>query len=85
MENIIPAYEAQRLTKEAIDKDNSVLDIPMEKIKRAISMKDYHCYISGNTSDIALNKLMALGYKVQLIKADPRDPRETDMYKISWK
>jgi len=82
---IISANEAHKMTTDSIDKDNSILKPVMEKIKKAINMKDYHCYISGCTSEIVLDKLVKLGYKVQLIKADPQDPRESDIYKVMWK
>lgn len=82
---IISANEAYKMTTDSIDKDNSVLKPVMEKIKKAINAKEYHCYIDGCTSEIVLNKLVKLGYKVQLIKADPRDPRESDIYKVIWK
>ena len=82
---IISANEAYKMTTDSIDKDNSVLKPIMEKIKKAINMKEYHCYIDGSTPEIILNKLVNRGYKVQLIKADPRDPRESDIYKVTWK
>lgn len=82
---IISANEAYKMTTDSIEKDNSVLKHVMEKIKKAINMKDYHCYIDGSTSEIVINKLEKLVYKVQLIKADPRDPSESNIYKVMWK
>ena len=83
---IIDANEARRLTKEAINKDNSVLKPIMEKIKKAINNKEYYCYISGTTSEYVIDKLHALGYQTQyLTNFDFNDPHSTPLYKVMWK
>ena len=56
----------------------------MNKIKEAAKKMQYHCYISAPIPDYVLQKLAILGYKTKLEKGDPRDPRETDNYLISW-
>lgn len=83
--NIFSAKVARAMTDKARDEDMSCLKPIMEKIQKNARMKDYHCYISATTPDYILEKLRRLGYVVQLIKGDPRDPRETDTIKISWK
>lgn len=82
--NIFSAKVAHAMTDKARDEDISCLKLIMEKIQKNARMKDYHCYISATTPDYTLEKLRRLGYIVQLIKGDPRDPRETDTIKISW-
>ena len=56
----------------------------MNKIKEAAKKMQYHCYIMAPIPDYVLQKLAILGYKTKLEKGDPRDPRETDNYLISW-
>ena len=82
---IIDANEACRLTKEAINKDNSVLKPIMEKIKKAINNKEYYCYITDSTPKYVLDKLHKLGYKTQYLENDFRDPRSTPIYEVTWK
>ena len=81
---IISAIRAHELTKESIESDNECLGPIMNKIKEATKKKKYSCYISGATPDYIIQKLQILGYKTQYIKGDFRDPRETDIYEISW-
>ncbi len=83
--NIFSAKVARAMTDKARDEDMSYLKPIMEKIQNNAKSKNYHCYISATTPDYVLEKLRRLGYTVQLIKVDPRDPRETDTIKISWK
>jgi len=83
-EEIISAQEAHDLTKETIDNDIKCLIPIMNKIKEATKKMQYHCYIGAPIPDYVLQKLAILGYKTKLEKGDPRDPRETDNYLISW-
>lgn len=82
---IIDANEACRLTKETIDKDDSVLKPIMEKIKKAINNKEYYCYITGSTPKYVIDKLHMLGYKTQYLENDFRDPCSTSIYEVTWK
>ena len=81
---IISAEDAHNLTKKIIDEDMECLVPIMNKIKEASKKMQYHCYISAPIPDYVLRKLAILGYKTKLEKGDPRDPRETDNYIISW-
>ena len=81
--DIISAAHAHKMTDDIRDKDIECLEPIMKKIKEAIAKKDYHCYISS-MEDYVKKKLINLGYNVDYIPGDPRDPRECSMYKISW-
>ena len=83
-EEIISAQEAHDLTKETIDNDTKYLIPIMNKIKEAAKKMQYHCYIMAPIPDYVLQKLAALGYGYKLENGDPRDPRETAYYIISW-
>lgn len=83
-DNIIDANLAHQMTDKKINDDIDCLKPIMNKIKEAINQKKYSCYISGSTKGYVIGKLNLLGYKTKLIQADPRDPRETDIYEISW-
>lgn len=86
MENpkILTAEEARKLTKQNIELDDTVLYPIMEKIKEAISKKQYVCYVSAPLESYVLDKLHKLGYNTEYMQCDRDDPRETNMYKIMW-
>ena len=81
---IIDANTAHQMTDKEIYDDIECLKPIMTKIKDAIKQKKYECYISGSTKDYIIDKLHKLGFKTKLEKGDPRDPREQDVYYISW-
>ena len=81
---IISATMARQLTDQAIKEDIECLKPIMDKIRDIAKKKQYYCYISGTTPDYVIKKLNDLGYKITLEKGDPRDPREKDLYLISW-
>jgi len=81
---IISATKARELTIESIENDDKCLIPIMNKIKEAIKKKQYYCYIAGSTSEYVIDKLHTLGYKTKFIQGDFRDPRETDVYEITW-
>ena len=82
--DILSATEAHKMTDEAIENDLESLRPILKKIFEAAQNKQYGCYISGTTPDYVIRKLNILGYKTTLEKGDPRDPREQDIYSISW-
>ena len=81
---IINADKARNLTREAIQKDDTLLYPIMDKIRAAIQKKEFSCYISGCTPDYVIQKLLSLGYKTKFHKGCPSDPREQDIYEVSW-
>ena len=81
---LISASDAHKMTDEARENDLESLKPILKKISEAAKKKQYNCYINGSTPDYIIQKLHSLGYKTKLEKGDPRDPRETDMYLISW-
>ena len=81
---IINADKARNLTIEAIQKDDTLLYPIMDKIRAAIQKKEFSCYISGCTPDYVIQKLLSLGYKMKFHKGCPSDPREQDIYEVSW-
>ena len=82
---IYSADKAREMTDNTIKLDDSELYPIMDKIKEATKKKEYCCYISGCTKDYIIDKLHALGYKTKLHNGCPSDPRERDVYEISWK
>ena len=83
-DEVIDAKAAHQLTDKEINDDMECLKPIMGKIKEAIKQKKYNCYISGSTKDYVIDKLKTLGFKIKLDKGDFRDPRESDVYEISW-
>lgn len=81
---ILNADKARNLTREVIQKDDTVLYPIMDKICAAIQKKEFSCYISGCTPDYVIQKLSSLGYKTKFHKGYTCDPREQDIYEISW-
>lgn len=82
---IFSADKARQMTKDAIKLDDSKLYPIMEKIRQATQKKQFCCYISGGTPDYVLEKLRNLGYATRLEKGCPDDPREHDVYEITWR
>lgn len=81
---IMTAEQAKKLLEKEIEDDKQCLIPIMESIQNAIKQKRNYVHISGGTPDYVIDKLKNLGYKVQLEKGDPRDPKETDMYEVKW-
>ena len=81
---ILNADKARNLTREVIQKDDTVLYPIMDKIRAAIQKKEFSCYISGCTPDYVIQKLLSLGYKTKFHKGCSSDPREQDIYEVSW-
>ena len=81
---IIDAKMAHQMTDKEIHDDVECLKPIMTKIKDAIKQKKYECYISGSTKDYIIDKLHKLGFKTTFMQGDFRDPRESDVYEISW-
>ena len=81
---ILRADEARDLTREVIRKDDTVLYPIMDKIRAAAQKKEFSCYISGCTPDYVIQKLLSLGYKTKFHKGCQSDPREQDIYEVSW-
>ena len=83
---ILTADDARRMTKDIIEKDDSVLLPIMEKIQAAIAKKEFSCYLTGVVKDYVIEKLHKLGYTTKLFHGDYSDPRDGgDYYEISWR
>ena len=82
MEKILTADDARKMTKDAIDRDDSVLYPIMEKIEAAIAKKEFSCYLTGVVQDYVIEKLHKLGYTTKLFHGDYSEP---DYYEISWR
>lgn len=85
MENqkqIFSAKEAREMVKAEMERDNTELIQAMENIRKAIKRKDCYCYTAGTLHDYTLDKLRALGYKVEYIPGCGQ--REPDCHKIIW-
>lgn len=79
---ILTADDARRMTKDIIEKDDSVLLPIMEKIQAAIAKKEFSCYLTGVVKDYVIEKLHKLGYTTKLFHGDYNNP---DYYEISWR
>ena len=72
------------MTNEARENDLESLKPILKEISEAAQNKQYNCYIDGSTPNYIIQKLHILGYKTRFIQADRRDPREQDIYEVSW-
>lgn len=85
MENqkqIISAEEAKEMVKAEMERDNTELIQVMDNIRKAIKRKDYYCYTAGTLHDYTVDKLKALGYKIEYMSGDSQ--REPACHKITW-
>ena len=81
---LFPASEASMRTDTQIQRNlNDIMRPVVMEINKAINKMQKYCYINS-ISDIQKRELISKGYKLQYLEGDPRDPRETSQFKISW-
>lgn len=86
MENqkqIISAEEAKEMVKAEMERDDTELIQVMDNIRKAIKRKDYYCHTAATLHDYTVDKLKALGYKIEYMPGDSQ--REPACHKITWK